>query len=269
MSNRRPQSALRLSAIAMLCLVLGSCVQTDRGKGQLLGGAGGATAGAVIGHSIGGRGGAILGALIGGAAGTLIGGEIAQYLSEQDRQTAEVAAADALSTGRDQEWSNAETGVSGKATVTQTKTNQKQVRVAVLKDRVTEVPPLDLIGETYQSSKTVNVRGGPGTDYKKVGSLSSQTPVTVVGKVQDKSWYLISESGAASGFVFSKLLEPARADTPAPSEEFPSTDVETTLVAASQECRTVQQTVVLANGDEKSEDVTACRGPNGWSVIDA
>jgi surface antigen len=34
--------------------------------------------------------------------------------------------------------------------------------------------------------------------------------------------------------------------------------------AATGECRTIQQTVILADRTTKSETVTACLGPNGW-----
>jgi uncharacterized protein YgiM (DUF1202 family) len=112
------------------------------------------------------------------------------------------------------------------------------------------------------------VRGGPGTDYKRVGSLASRETVDVIGKVEGKSWYMIQQDGVGSGFVSSSALNrtsTAMAST-SPAASVPTDQVETKTVTAAQECRTVNQTIILADGSEKTEDVTACRGPNGWEV---
>ena len=111
----------------------------------------------------------------------------------------------------------------------------------------------------------MNVRGGPGTDFVVVGSLNSGEVVDVIGKVQSSNWYMIGEGGAASGFVYAPLLKPSA--TAAPQKAAPAGEIATEAVMASQTCRTIEQTVVLADGSQHKEQVTACQGPDGWQII--
>lgn len=251
-----------------LVLLLAGCAAEQRQLSQVLGGAGGAGVGALIGNQLGGTTGAVIGGIAGGAAGFWLGGEFNDLLSEEDQATAQVAAQEATVSGQTQRWSNPETGASGTATVTGTSSSAEQTQVAVLKDRVETVPPLDLIGEPFRVRSQANVRGGPGTDYKVVDSLAGGSTVTVIGSVQGEPWYMIGQGGAASGFVSQSLLQRAPAAAPA-SLGRPAGPVETVTVAAERECRTVEQTVVLANGDEATETIRACQGPNGWEVVNA
>ena len=232
-----------------------------------------------IGTIIGGGIGGILGSKIGGgtkekiaagilgaAAGAYLGRKIAKKLSERDQEKAAMSAQKAVITGEDQVWQSDQQGVYGTAKVTKTKTKDKDQKIIVLKDRVEKVPPLDLDGTQYQASKTVNVRGGPGTDYKVVNSLQPNSPVTVVGQVKDSDWSLISQGGVGTGFVFSGLLTPVElAASPAPEQKVAGT-AETVKVETTQTCRTVKQEVTLENGKKVSENVTACQTPSGWQI---
>ena len=193
-------------------------------------------------------------------------GTIGRYLEEQDRQRHAEAAYRASSTGKSQTWRNSKTGASGSAKVVKTETKKRKVSVPVLKDRIKEVPPLDLIGEPYKANSSINVRGGPGTDYVIVDKLRGGQTVTVTGKVQGKSWYMISQNGVGTGFVSAGLLK--RAPSAAPQEEStPAGPVEKKTVTAERTCRTVEQTVVLKNGSTKTETVKACRGADGWEIV--
>lgn len=52
--------------------------------------------------------------------------------------------------------------------------------------------------------------------------------------------------------------------TPTPTPSAPQAGPQT--VASGRVCRTVTQTIVLKDGTTKSEDLTACKGPNGWEA---
>ncbi len=58
----------------------------------------------------------------------------------------------------------------------------------------------------YEVLQTVNIRGGPGTGYRKVGALQAGSAVPVVGIVQDtraRDWAVLDNNG---GYVFASYL---------------------------------------------------------------
>ena len=254
-------------------LLLAGCqgAGLDKENSMLLGAVAGSTLGGVGGYFLGGAlGGAVTTTVVtlaGAAAGAWLGTQIAAYLSEEDQQRAAQSFQTAAATGEANSWKNPETGVSGTTEVVSTRTASQPVAVPVLKDRVEQVPPLDLIGEPYVATRSADVRGGPGTDYRTVAELESGKTVMVAGKVQAAEWYMISEGGAGSGFVATDRLDKAALDAALAMGATPAGEVEEQLVTAAQTCRTVQQTITLADGSTHAEDVTACQTANGWQVV--
>lgn len=228
----------------------------------------GAVGGGVIGSQVAGRGQRTQGAAIGVVIGTLIGHEVGRYLAEQDRKRLAAATEQTVSTGQSQEWRNPKTGVSGRTEVVKTATRKKQATVPVLKDRVARVPPLDMNqGGTYRATAAANVRGGPGTDYKQVGSLVRGQAVAVTGQVEGQPWYLIQQNGVGTGFVHANTLQRQSAQVASAGAAPVSSDqVEQKTVTATTQCRTIKQTIQLSDGTTKSENVTACESPDGWEV---
>ncbi len=72
-----------VAALAFCMIISSGCMESDQGKGALIGGALGTAAGAIIGHQSG-KGGQ--GALIGGAAGAVTGGLIGAHRDKQKLQ---------------------------------------------------------------------------------------------------------------------------------------------------------------------------------------
>lgn len=255
--------------LAVASLSISGCKTMEGVSKEDLGIAAGAIAGAWIGHNVGGDNKALATA-IGAAGGAFIGKTIGRMLDEQDQQRLAESTYTTMQTGQPQSWHNPDTGVTAKTSVKQTSTQKEQVQVKVLKDKVKEVPPLELIGSEYSSSGNVNVRGGPGTDYVIVDKLAAGEHINVVGKVEGKPWYMISRGGVGSGFVYSSLLTAVPvenwtvAETETPVEE---TEVQTAAVNVTRDCRVVSQEVTLDNGNTATEEVTACRGPNGWEIV--
>lgn len=58
----------------------------------------------------------------------------------------------------------------------------------------------------YVSGKSVNVRGGPSTDYEVVGRLSYAEAVTVVSAEQDGWVQIRIEGDGIDGFIAARLL---------------------------------------------------------------
>ena len=141
------------------------------------------------------------------------------------------------------------------------------MKVAVLKERIKKVPPLDIIGENYRAKGASNLRGGPSVEYKKVGSLDEGEVFNVIGQVKDSNWYMVSQNGVGSGFIRSDLVEAAPdAELVIDESLIDETQLEQAEIAQERVCKTVEQTVTLADGTTESGTVEACQGANGWEV---
>lgn len=271
------RSTCTMAAALALSLTAASCAENGPMSKAQVGAAVGALTGAAVGASASHD--KTKGALIGGLVGGLVGGVIGKALDEKDKQRLAQSTQQTITTGAPQAWSNPETGVSVKTEVKQTVSQQQQVQIPVLKDKVQQVPPLEFIGEDYTATKPANVRGGPGTDYAVVSKLTAGQNTRVVGKVVNQPWYMVSENNVGSGFVAVDLLKangaatvaakPATPPAPPTAPATPAAEISQATVAGSSECRVVQQQVTLKDGQTTTEDVKACRGPNGWEIMEA
>jgi uncharacterized protein YcfJ len=230
---------------------------------------------AIIGGVVGGVVGSqlfddnIVGVAVGVAAGAFIANEISRSLSESEQQRVSRSTVSTVVTGENSDWEDPDTGTRGSARVVETFEREEPVSVQVYRDRVAEVPPLEFIGETYRVTTNSNVRGGPSTDFEKVGFFTAGTLVNVVGKVEGEEWYFVSENGIGSGFVYAPLLEAQSASIIGEQPEAPTgQDVYEAEVADTRLCRTIEQSVTAADGTTTTELLTACRGPNGWEVAE-
>ena len=262
--------ALKINSIFLAALVvLGSgtgCASLENQKEKL---------GTVVGGTIGGALGSLVDdedvrkwtTVIGTIVGSIIGREIGQYLDEQDRKRLAESTTVALTTGEVQSWHNPSTGTRARVAVTSSETRRETVEMKVLKDRIQETPPLEMVGAYYQARQNTNVRGGPGTNFVRVGSLSSGQTVEVVGKVRGKSWYMISEGGVGTGFVASRLLRPTEEMVTERTVSLPAGQITSSNVDAELVCRTVEQTVQLEDGTTREDTVKACQQSDGsWRV---
>lgn len=258
-------------------LVLAGCQMnqdTQRALSQITGGLMGGLAGSLVGDGVG----RYIAMGVGAAAGAWLAGEVFDALSPEDKAYAMDSVYQTASTGETVTWSNPNTKVSGKTTVTETKYTSEDVKIPVLKDRVSEVPPLDIIGEDYRARSGTNVRGGPGTDYVVVDGLRAGQDVEVIGKVRGTNWVMIAQNGIGSGFVREDLLKPAPVQTAeqraqviryraeAQKKDMQAGLVQEVSVQSTSECREMETEVTLTDGTISNQTVTACRGPNGWQI---
>lgn len=199
------------------------------------------------------------------SVGCLVGGDLMKILGEDDQAELAKSTEQAIATGENSTFEGDESGVHGKVTVTDTKTKQQDASIVVLKDKIEEMPPLQLIGAEYAATSATNVRGGPGTDYKKVGALAAAETVQVIAKVEDKTWYLIGQGGVATGFVYQTLLAATGqigGGQPAPEGEVAEIEVATQVT-----CHTIEQEVTLDDGSVHTEQIQACQKPDGsWEM---
>jgi surface antigen len=242
------------------------CSSARQKTGQVVGGLLGAVIGNQAAKKTKNDGTRTVATIIGAAGGAWLGGKVSCSLGKEDRARLEQSTTQAARTGKATSWSNSETGVSGGAVVSETRTENTSFEVPVIKERISQVPPLELIGENYKASGKLNVRQSPDGKSEVVDKLNKGDVVSVTGKVQGQPWYMISQDGAGVGFVHVDGLKPAFASTITnmASAETVGT-VEQRTVEAERLCRTVKQTVTI-QGKATTEDVTACQGPNGWEI---
>ena len=212
-----------------------------------------------------------VGIAAGAIAGGLIANAIYSRLTAEDRTGVENATRQTASTGEAQTYTNPATGVVVRTRVLDQKTQTGNRRIPVMKDRVQEFPPTELIGEMFVAQKDTPILAGPGKDFRNVGQLAKGSNIHVIGRVKNADWYVVEERGAAGGFVAKSALKVAEtgaqrtvqpASTPvAPAETIAQT-VETTASV-----RTIEQ-IVTIDGVETVEKVTVASSPTGWEVVE-
>jgi len=150
----------------------------------------GATVGALVGSQIGGGRGKLAAVAGGTVAGYILGGKVGRN-SAAKQHASSYRSQPVYSSGRSYGSSSA-----------------VHARRTSFKQPLTAAPPLEMIDGFYLADTKSNVRGGPGTDYLVVDQLHQGEQVAVIGKVIGKDWYMVSENGVGTGFVYAPLLSP-------------------------------------------------------------
>lgn len=239
----------------------------NNAAGKIIGGIAGAAVGAKLSDAFDSN--EVLGTVIGTAVGVYVANGIQTSLSQQQQDKVAGATVDAFVSGKNQEWTDPETKSRNIIRVIETDQRNEPVSILVDRSAMAVVADIDLIGETYVVLKGSNVRRGPGTSFGKVGGLAAGNRINVVGKVRGEPWYMISRNGIAYGYIYEPLAKRDSASIVAePAKPEPETleNVGTVVVATSQECRTVEQSVANNEGETITETMTACKGGNGWEV---
>lgn len=200
-------------------------------------------------------------------------------LSEGDVRRINEAREASIRSGETEEWSNPETGASGRIRSEPAPPQPPQpTPVKVKRDRLESLPMMNAVGQPYTVIRGggANVRGGPGVGYQVVETLGTGEKVTAIARVQDQPWFLVGRDDVGIGYVFEAALapwsepaEPAPAEAPAPEpqpEPAPAEVAEVEVEMAS-ECFTTTQTVTLAGGETEQAEITSCRTPNGWAQV--
>ena len=189
------------------------------------------------------------------------------------------------------EWSSTESGA--KATITTTNTREERKEIDILRDqRVASPPALDVIGKPYASvGSSVNLRAGPSTSTRVVGSLDKGEIVHAIGKVQGAPWVVIGKNNIALGYVHESLVaehdESAAQQQATLTSTFELDDVDMEevnrearatfeiddlvtvgdTVEITTDCRTVKLDIVV-DAKTETDSLDACRGPNGaWQRV--
>ena len=280
-------------ATLVACAMLTSCASMEMSEEDKarLGGALGAIAGALIANEAGAKDWQVI---LAGVAAGYAGYRIGKHLGQNDQAALQARTASALATAEDGEtveWSSTESGA--KATITTTDTREERKEIDILRDeRVASPPALDVIGKPYASvGSSVNLRAGPSTSTRVVGSLEKGEIVHAIGKVQGAPWVVIGKNNIAMGYVHESLV--AEHDESAAQQqamltstfELDDVDMEEVnrearatfeiddlvtvgdTVEITTDCRTVNLDIVV-DAKTETESLDACRGPNGgWQRV--
>ena len=209
---------------------------------------------------------------LGGALGAVVGKRIGKRLDERDRQRHAQAMQEVLvadQPGSSAQWQNPVNGTAGEVKVVQQRQTRQTASIPVLKDKVEQVPPIEIIGEVYTTRKNVNVRTGPGTDYKKAPpSLTPGEEFDVVGRVvAQPNWLMIAKDGLGSGYVHAGLVQPTNkaSVTTADSGRAGARQIPVETVNT---CKVVVHTISYADGQQENETVEMCQRSDGsWDIV--
>ena len=277
----------------VVCAMLASCASMEMSEEDKarLGGALGAIAGALIANEAGASDWQVV---LAGIAAGYAGYRIGKHLGQNDQAALRQRTASALSSARDGEtveWASTES--TARARITTTDTRQEIKDIDLLRDQRVDSPPaLVIIGKPYASlGSSVNLRAGPSTSARVVGSLDRGEVVHAFGKVRGAPWVVIGRNNVAMGYVHASLVakhDPSVADQqPVLTGTFELDDVDMEevnrearatfeiddlvtvgdTVEVATDCRTVDIDIVVDTVTE-TENVDACRGPNGsWEAV--
>ncbi|PCK01699.1 MAG: hypothetical protein COA42_22935 [Alteromonadaceae bacterium] len=268
----RPVSYKKLFICSSLSLVLLSC-NTANIKQNI-----GAGVGAIVGAGLGNvlcddSDSQDLCTVAGLVVGGYIGAQIGKHLDEKDRARHAKATQDVLlaqKNGASSSWENEESGTSGVVSVVEESKTTETAQIPIYKDKVEQVPALELIDQAYTTSKTVNIRTGPGTDYRKAPpALYPGEKFGVIGRVIDSpNWLMIEKNGAGSGFVYASLVEPL--GEPNSSDSFDSDNANFALVDTETvlTCKVVKHEITYDDGEVETDTVEMClQGDGSWNLV--
>ena len=77
-------------------------------------------------------------------------------------------------------------------------------------------------GASATATQTVNLRGGPGTGYSRLGQLRAGQALPILGKNQDGSWWQVQMSNGSKAWIAGWLVKTSGAvDQVAVAQDIP------------------------------------------------
>lgn len=266
----------KIFAILLAGTMLNGCQTMTADQRRTMATTIGGITGAIVGSQIGGdKEARIVAALVGGALGAYAGNLIANHLNEQDQTAVGQHTAMVLESGGDGQTSSWKSGTSdATGTVSVENTHVATRSTSYVRSANVEAHQMDLIGETYQSNTSANVRAAPSTSSSVVASLSQGESFGAVGKVVGQEWIMASRDGRSIGYVHSSLVSKATETSATPIRQAIDLDaamnneaVVVETVSAEVECRDIKTSITNEKGVSQNSSHTACKAPDGaWEI---
>lgn len=252
----------------------------------------GAVAGAIIGSQFGKGSGRTAAVLVGGLLGSWIGNSIGNYLDKKDQEALMRQSAEMINrqNGETAVWQSDHSGSSATIKTSNSEKKQKKVKVVKVK-KVDTTPRLELIGETYVSTASSNVRHAPDKSGQVISGLKNGEKFTAVGKT-DNDWVLVAKNNITVGYVYGSLVKQSSSNNNQPIRDgaislddidevaisnankskqeginLDKIDLEEASVATETECKNVSMDIKSEKG-ETTESFETCKGSDGaWEII--
>lgn len=252
----------------------------------------GAVAGAIIGSQFGKGSGRTAAVLVGGLLGSWIGNSIGNYLDKKDQEALMRQSAEMINrqNGETAVWESDHSGSSATIKTSNSEKKQKKVKVVKVK-KVDTTPRLELIGETYVSTASSNVRHAPNKSGQVISGLKNGEKFTAVGKT-DNDWVLVAKNNITVGYVYGSLVKQSSSNNNQPIRDgaislddidevaisnankskqeginLDKIDLEEASVATETECKNVSMDIKSEKG-ETTESFETCKGSDGaWEII--
>lgn len=239
-------SALPASAKGLSSLYSCSAEGSTNTKAAVVGGLVGALAGSQV-----SKDNRAIGAAIGAGLGAVIGNSIGCRMDRKTQLDAQQAFQRALDTGTAQNWSDPQTGTSGRIQVLDRAYSPQSGTVSSgrwrFADGVTPASRVSSVGGTYSAKSRVNVRAAPSTRSPVVDRLRVGEQFQSTGSANG-GWLAMVEDGLVQGYVSGSMTD--RVDG-----------------GLSGDCRRVEQTINERGQPTVREQFDACRDANGsWNL---
>ena len=213
------------------------------GAKQKIGAAIGGVAGGFLGNRVAGSGSRTVGTVAGAAVGAAAGSALGCKLQRSDQAKAEAALARTAESGQPQSWSNQAAGTAGSTRVVADQSHG--LSGLKLAQGIEPASNYSRIDGSYAARSRVNVRSTASLSGQVIGQLAPGEQVWVPASAADDNWLLVSRDGVGIGYVSANYMAPQ--------------------IAASGECKTVQQTVAVGTSSE-TRNFRACRDTaGGWA----
>lgn len=219
----------------------------------------------------------VLGSLGSLALTKVLSEKVVQHLQERDKVKALEAAGDSLDTG---EPTTIELPDS-QATLTISPIDQpvfKETESDLLIDKktLTEIYPIEGIGNLYQAQDPGEIRSGAGKEFSSIGKIQNGEILHVLGKVANQPWLMVarmidrdefSTSPYGIGYVPDGFIRPAGKEVEIASQEKDLETLEPVKIKTVLKCQKQNMKLIKENGDiVESGETLNCRGIDGYPV---
>ena len=125
-------------------------------------------------------------------------------------------------------------------------------------EALTDITALD---KTMYAQSAVNTRSGPSTDYERVGSLTTNEKVHVIGQSKTTAWYQIDIDGEIQ-FVSNNYLADAKAEVQEPAQTAASSNSNQTSTAGY-----TQEALAILEKNGVSPELATTAGMTSESIL--
>lgn len=135
---------------------------------------------------------------------------------------------------------------------------QEETDTEPIDEALTDITALD---KTMYATSAVNTRSGPSTEYERVGGLTTNEEVHVVGVSNVSGWFMIDVDGTTQ-FVSNNYLADAKVEVQAPAQTATTSNSNQTVTAGF-----TPEALAILEKNGASPEVAAAAGMTSESIV--